>query len=71
MRRALPSRPLARRAGSSRKFGVHVTSVTRLDVGRSKPYTSAVPEMDVIFEPLPGFTLQAGMTEDFRHVAAL
>jgi hypothetical protein len=45
--------------------------VTRLDVGSSKPYTSAVPEMDVIFEPLPGFTLQAGMTEDFRHVAAL
>jgi len=40
-------------------------------VSSFKPYTSAVPEMDVIFEPLPGFWLQAGMTEDFRHVPAL
>jgi hypothetical protein len=31
-----------------------------LDHSGQAPYTSATPEMDVIFEPLPGFGLMRG-----------
>src|SRR4051812_46345787 len=74
--RALPARPPSRRAGTRPIHRVATMSfdndgAASLDVSSSKPYTSAVPEMDVIFEPLPGLGPQAGMTEDFRHVPAL
>ena len=44
---------------------VHVIGVTRLDVCSSKPYTSAAPEMDVIFEPLPGLMVAGGDDRGF------